>query len=32
MHGNGIFCWKNGQIFEGYYENDQKQGKGKLTL
>jgi hypothetical protein len=32
MQGKGIFTWKNGQVFEGSYQNDQKHGPGRLRL
>ena len=32
MHGNGMFCWTNGQIFKGCYQNDFKNGPGRLEF
>jgi hypothetical protein len=32
MHGKGTFIWKNGQIFEGFYKEDKKDGEGKLQF
>ena len=28
MHGFGEYLWKNGDKYEGYYENDLRHGKG----
>ena len=31
MHGNGIFRWNDGRVYEGQFINDRKEGYGILT-
>ena len=32
MHGNGVFTYEDGTVYEGEFRDNLKHGKGKLTL
>ena len=30
MEGYGVFTWKNGTVYKGFFKSSQKQGKGEI--
>jgi len=31
-HGSGKFTWKNGDVYDGKFEEDKRLGRGKMTF
>ena len=31
MHGQGVFKWSDGRVYDGFFVNDYRQGQGSLT-